>query len=157
MGRTVVSKKDIAAWAQQARETALRAAAEGSLASVTAPKPAAEEADEYRDRLIKYIPADVVAIYLTLTGLVKLLPSKAPVQAVGWGLFTLILLISVPWQRKIVKITKWKQVLIGSVAFVIWAISLGDPFASAWQSWYYPAYGTMAVALYTFLIPLFEA
>jgi len=127
------------------------------LAADIAPKTPVLKPDEYRDRLIKYIPTDVVALYLTLTGLVKLLPPKAPTQTVGWFLFVLILFISVPWQRQVAKITKWQQVFIGSVAFVIRAISLGDPFASAWQSWYYPAYGTMAVALYTFLIPLFEA
>jgi len=155
MGRTVISKKDIES--QRHRERELAAAAGGSLASDVTPQPPVPEPDEYRDRLIKYVPADVVAIYLTLIGLTKLLPATAPVQVLEWIFFFLILLISFPWQRKIAKISKWNQVFIGSGAFVIWAVSLGDPFATAWSSWYYPAYGTMAVALYTFLIPLFEA
>lgn len=155
MGRTVISKKDVASQLEHAQRAA---AAGGSLASITtgAPIPP-QQPDQYRDRLVKYIPADVVAIYLALIGFAKTLPATAPLAKVEWVVFILVLIVSVPWQWKIAKISKWNQVWIGTGAFVIWAISLGDPFAGAWQSWYYPAYGTMAVALYTFLIPLFEA
>ena len=61
-----------------------------------------------------------------------------------------------PWQMKILKISKWQQVAVGTIAFVFWAISLGDPFQTAWKAWYQPLYGSMALMLYTFLIPLFE-
>ena len=155
MGRTVISKSDVAAQLERAQRAA---AAGGSLASggPGGPTPPPQP-DQYRDRLIKYIPADVVAIYLALIGFAKTLPTTAPLTKVEWVVFVVILIASVPWQRKIAKIGKWSQIGIGTGAFVIWAISLGDPFATAWQSWYYPAYGTMAVALYTFLVPLFEA
>jgi hypothetical protein len=114
--------------------------------------------DDYRDRLMKHIPADLVAIYLTLTGLLKMAdPNKTPIQTLGWIIFGIVLVVSLPWQRRVVKISKWKQVWIGVFAFCFWAISLGEPFTTAWASSYQPLYGSMLLVLYTFLIPLFEA
>jgi hypothetical protein len=154
MGRTVISKNDVARGMRRAEGSLASEVQKGSRESKSEQPPSV---DQYKDRLIKYIPADIVAIYLTLTGLLKMAdPHKTPMQLVGWIIFGVIFLISFPWQMKIAKITKWSQVFIGSLAFVFWAISLGDPFATAWQNWYQPLYGSMALALYTFLIPLFE-
>lgn len=157
MGRTVVTKADVERQAREFAERAKAAAAAGSLAAEITPTQA-PAVDDYRDRLMKYIPADLVAIYLTLTGLLKMAdPNKTPIQTVGWIIFGVVLIVSLPWQRKVVKITKWSQVWIGTFAFVFWAISLGEPFTTAWSGWYQPLYGSMLLVLYTFLIPLFEA
>jgi hypothetical protein len=157
MGRTVVSKADVEKQAHEFLERAKATAAAGSLAAERAPAQV-QAVDDYRDRLMKYIPADLVAIYLTLTGLLKMAdPKRTPIQAVGWIIFGIVLAVSLPWQRKVVKISKWNQVWIGTFAFVFWAISLGEPFTTAWSGWYQPLYGSMLLVLYTFLIPLFEA
>jgi hypothetical protein len=156
MGRTVVTKQDVERRARELAETQRKAAAEGSLATEPAPDHL-PVVDNYRDRLMKYIPADIIAIYLTLTGLLKMAdPNKTPVLLVGWIIFAVIVLVSVPWQRRVVKVEKWKQVGIGTLAFVFWAISLGDPFTTSWAAWYQPLYGSMLLVLYTFLIPLLE-
>ena len=155
MGRTVVTERDAERQMQAARERAKAAAAEGMLAGAAGPK--AETPDTYKDRLLKYIPAEIVAIYLALLSVLKTAPpSTTPIVTVEWIVFGIILIVTVPWQLKIVKIAKWQQVTIGTVAFVFWAISLGDPFDTSWKAWYQPLYGTMAMMLYTFLIPLFE-
>lgn len=156
MSRTVVTKQDVARELKVAREQATKIAEAGAVASspvITPQKP-----DDYRDRLIKYIPADVVAIYLSLLALIKTAnPDKTPIIRVEWAIFWIIFVVSIPWQIRVMKIDKWQQVAIGTVAFVIWAISLGDPFLTAWSTWYQPLYGTIVLMLFTFLIPLFEA
>jgi hypothetical protein len=140
MGRTVVTARDVV---------------QGSVASAEAPAKLTQ--DTYQDRLLKYIPADIVAIYVGLLGVLKTAnPQTTPIVTVQWVVFFVILVLTIPWQRKIVKIEKWQQVAIGTVAFVFWAISLGQPFETSWKPWYQPLYGTMAMMLYTFLIPLFE-
>lgn len=156
MSRTVITQKDVERQLKSAREQAIKTAEAGAVASspvITPQKP-----DDYRDRLIKYIPADVVAIYLSLLALIKTAnPQKTPIITVEWVIFAIIFVVSVPWQVRVMKIGKWQQVAIGSVAFVIWAISLGDPFATAWSTWYQPLYGSIILMLFTFLIPLFQA
>ncbi len=57
MSRTVVTKEDIERQVKLVREQAIRTAEAGAVAS--SPTITAEKPDDYRDRLIKYIPADV--------------------------------------------------------------------------------------------------
>ena len=156
MSRTVVTKEDIERELKLSREQAARTAEAGAVAASPAPVP--QKPDDYRDRLIKYIPGDVVAIYLSLLALIKTAdPAKTPIIKIEWACFAFIFLVSIPWQRRVMKIDKWQQVAVGSLAFIIWAISLGDPFATAWSAWYQPLYGTILLMLFTFLIPLFQA
>ena len=156
MGRTVVTQKDVERGRLAARDLAKKTAAEGSVAGVAVTD--AQTPDTYRDRLLKYIPSEIVAIYLALLGLLKTAnPQTTPIVNVQWIIFFIMLAVTIPWQRKIVKIEKWQQVAIGTVAFAFWAISLGQPFDTSWKDWYQPVFGTMAMMLYTFLIPLFEA
>ena len=146
MGRTVVTSRDVQA-----------ARARGIDPSVTFTATSAQAPDGYKDRLLKYIPAEIVAIYLAILNIVKGAAAPGtPVITVEWVVFGVLLLASVPWQRKILKVTKWQQIGVGTAAFFFWALTLGDPFQTSWQGWYQPVFGTIAMMLYTFLIPLFE-
>lgn len=153
MGRTIVTQRD-AELRERMWQAQSNAAVSAGIPSVSTNTP-----DGYRDRLLKYIPAEIVAIYLALLSLIKTSdPQTTPVITVEWTIFLIVLIVSVPWQRRIMKISKWQQVMIGTIAFVFWAMSLGDPFNTSWKaSGYRPLYGTIAMMLYTFLIPLFEA
>jgi hypothetical protein len=156
MGREIVTKKDIAVLHDHLQELAQYRQKLGTTAAAGAPTPDVTE-DKYKDRLLKYIPADVIAIYLTLQGFVAMLHEPAPIRTLHWIVFTVVLIITIPWQRKVAKIGKWVQVWIGTGAFVVWAITIGEPFTPATLgNWYQPAYGAMVLALYTFLIPIWE-
>lgn len=152
MSRNVVTSKDVARLQAQTVEFSVQS---GMGRPAPAPFPITE--DGYKDRLLKYIPADVVAAYLALKGFVALLRDPAPIATIHWILFAIVWVSTIPWQRKIAKITKWRQVWIGTGAFAVWAISLGEPFSAENISWYQPAYGALLLALYTFLLPLLDA
>jgi hypothetical protein len=156
MGREVISKNDVAILRERLQELAELRQKLGAVAGGAPPVPDVTE-DKYQDRLLKYIPADVIAIYLTLQGFVAMLRDPAPIRALHWVVFAIILIITIPWQRKVAKIGKWAQVWVGTGAFSVWAITVGDPFtATNLGGWYQSAYGAMILALYTFLIPLWE-
>jgi len=155
MGREIVTKNDVAKIQSELQELAKFRQQMGAVAAVAVPVPTVTE-DTYKDKLLKYIPADVIAIYLALHSLVPVLPDAAPKKILYWIIFASILLITIPWQRKVAKIGKWSQVWVGFGAFIVWAITVGDPFTHENFAWYYPAYGAMILALYTFLIPLFD-
>lgn len=156
MGREVISKNDVANLKAQLQELDDLRKKLGAVAGGGPPAPEITE-DKYKDRLLKYIPADVIAIYLTLQGFVAMLHDPAPIRALHWVVFAIILIITIPWQRKVAKIGKWTQVWIGTGAFVVWAITVGEPFtATNLGVWYQSAYGAIILALYTFLIPLWE-
>jgi hypothetical protein len=155
MGREIVTRNDVARWQEDLQEVAKLRRQRGAVAGEPETPPVLSE-DKYKDKLLKYIPADLIAIYLTLQGFVGMLHDPAPIQTIRWVIFGLILAISIPWQRSVAKIGKWSQLFIGAGAFAVWAISVGDPFSAQNIPWYQPAYGAMLLALYTFLIPLVE-
>jgi hypothetical protein len=110
--------------------------------------------DHYGDRLIKYIPAEVVILYLTLQSMLQSIPDS-PSLTVSWGVFGFGILATFLHLSRIAKVTKKRQILISLGAFVVWAFALGGPFQTL--SWYQPAYGGMLLCCYTFLVPIIEA
>lgn len=156
MSREVLTGNDVGLIQKELQEAAKWRQQMGSVAG-TEQIPTIEK-DDYKDRLMKYIPADIIAAYLALRSFVDLVQNKAAVSTVYIVVFVTVLVVTIPWQRKVAKIRKWQQVWIGVGAFVVWAISLGEPFtAKLLGHWYEAAYGAMLLVLYTFLIPLFEA
>jgi hypothetical protein len=110
--------------------------------------------DQYKDRLLKYIPADVVAIYLTLMGIIAGAQPGTLKTILPWAVFVVIAIITPFYIKFVGKVTDTKQIVVGSVAFLIWAITLGAPFDQAHISWYNPIIGALLLPFFTFLIPL---
>lgn len=109
--------------------------------------------DRYRERLLKYIPTEVVALYLTLDALIRssdTLPASALWWLFGFGLVGTYLYL---W--RVEKVRKQKQLLISSLAYCVWVFAIGGPFTSL--VWYDPLYGALLLPIYTFLVPIIEA
>ncbi len=115
--------------------------------------------DGYFDRLVKYIPADVVGLWLTGSGLIQSQGEAIPRLGFLWGLFVAGLALSFFWTRKQTaeagKPTAWQQVLLSCGSFAVWVFAIGGPFAEL--SWYQPFYGSFTLLLYTSAIPLLPA
>lgn len=114
---------------------------------------AALEADSYKTRLIKYIPSEVVAVYLALDALIR---SGQPAGSLWLWLAFLVGLVGVPlYLWRLQKVRKIKQLLISTTAFVVWVLAIGGPFVAA--SWYDPMYGGVVLIAFTFFAPIIEA
>jgi hypothetical protein len=87
--------------------------------------------DTYYDRLIKYIPADVVAGWITAKGIISSV-STATTEKVYWMCFAVGLIFTFFWTYKLTKVEghkpAWIQILIATIAFVIWVLATGKPF-----------------------------
>jgi hypothetical protein len=112
-----------------------------------------EKNDGYFDRLLKYIPADVVGIWLTGSGLIQ---GQAGVDRVGalWLLFVTGLVGSAVWTHKQTresgKSTAWRQIALSCGSFVVWVFAIGGPFAEL--SFYKPFYGSFLLFIYSVVI-----
>lgn len=121
--------------------------------------------DSYTDRLLKLIPGEVVAFYLSATAALK---SAAPnevsnlsaVSAGGplivaasapWVVFAFCILATYFYLRVVLKVVSNRQLAITVGAFCVWAFSLGYPFDGF--AWYQPAYGGIVLAAYTLVAP----
>jgi hypothetical protein len=113
--------------------------------------------DPYKERLLKLIPAETVAVYVSLQG-VLLSALAAPEKAARldawlWTIFVSVLVLNALYLRNIQKVVDWKQHAIVATAFVVWAFTLGGPFQRL--SFYEPFMGSVALLLFTFAVPIF--
>jgi hypothetical protein len=116
--------------------------------------------DEYKDRLVKLIPAEVVAVYLFISGLVSATdPEKTPQGLVLTIVFVVLLLLTLPYLSRVARVTNPLQLGISTGAFVVWVFSLGGPFVYLMKLVgleYQPIYGAIVLPIYTFAVPIFD-
>jgi len=108
--------------------------------------------DNYITRVVKYIPAEVVALYLTLQGLLGAANQAEGVAA--WCVLGGCLVGCVLYLRRLSGVKHWSQITVSGLGFLAWAFALGGPFKTF--SWYLPVYGACVVAFFTFLVPLVD-
>jgi preprotein translocase subunit YajC len=111
--------------------------------------------DGYTDKLIKYIPSDIVAAWLAVTGIISS-DIEAPQQTLLWLLFAVFLVITFFWTLKQTaqrnKAPANTQSVLSTGSFGVWVFALGGPFATL--SFYRPSYGSVILILYTLLVAL---
>ena len=112
--------------------------------------------DGYVSKLIKYIPSEILAVYLTLRSFV--LTTDPLDQTLYWLIFGFGILVTpfyiwrIQTQKNSHKNTNWQMMFISTGAFIVWAIGTGGPFDQL--PGYKAAYGGILLIIYTFLIPL---
>ena len=113
-----------------------------------------QDVDGYLDRLVKYIPAEIVAAWVAAAGIIASL--QGDTEVVLWIAFAIGVVVSFLWiilrTQEAQLSPAWTQAGIAAVAFVIWAFALGGPFATF--SWYEPAYGSLLIIRFTLLAGL---
>ncbi len=111
--------------------------------------------DGYFDKLLKYIPTEIVGGWVAITGLIKS-ASNIPTNTILWILLviftglTAIYILKQTFEPK--KPLAIKQTSISTIAFIVWVFALGEPFDSL--SFYNPIYGSVLLILYNLTIPL---
>ena len=109
--------------------------------------------DDYTSRLLKYVPTEVIALYLTLASLIR----SGQEVGVSWEWFIFLVgVIATPlYLWRLQRVRKTLQLVLSTVAFAVWVFAIGGPFAQL--AWYAPVYGGILLCIYTFLIPVIEA
>jgi hypothetical protein len=149
MGRQVITSQDV-------QDAITAKAASGALAAGS-PAPAPPP-DEYSDRLIKYIPGEIVSVYLFVNGVLVTAGGQIPPKTMSWLrwlVFAFLFVLTPVYLSRVQDVKKKQQWAIVMISFVIWVFTLGGPFAQF--SWYHPVYGAVLLPLYTFLIAIVEA
>jgi len=97
--------------------------------------------EDYLGRLAKYIPAEIIGLYLATSGAIPHEPRKAPDQTAMWIIFAInfafvpaYLLFATTRDKKA---PLWPQVILASIAFPIWVFAIGGPFKELgwYQEW----------------------
>ncbi|MEB3149291.1 MAG: hypothetical protein VKL60_09720 [Sphaerospermopsis sp.] len=121
-----------------------------------------QERDKYLDKLIKYIPADIISAWVAIKAILKS-ASGVPTTSVLWILFFILTGLTTVYIYKQInkdakatndKLTKedYVQITISTLAFVVWVFATEEPFSSL--SFYQPIYGSITLILFNLIIPL---
>ncbi|WP_223788395.1 hypothetical protein [Marinicella meishanensis] len=110
-------------------------------------------ADNYTTKLLKYIPGEVIILYVSLTNIIMSTDLKTSKIAL-WSVFVFCLLGTFLYLKRVAGINKTSQLVISSIAFFIWAFTLEGPFRL--YDWYSPVIASLILPMYTFIIPLIE-
>jgi hypothetical protein len=104
---------------------------------------------------VKYIPADVVGLWLVGVGLINTFIGTA--KAVVMLIFFLISLgITVWWTydqtKEPGKVPARTQITVAAFAFLIWVIALQGTDIHAVFGWYQPAIGSLLLLIYSTIV-----
>ena len=113
-----------------------------------------ENVDTYFDRVVKYIPADIVGAWVAVTGIINGATDKVSKVTVLWIAFAVGLALTALWIWKQTgapgEPIATTQIVISTGAFGVWVFALGGPFAAL--NWYDPAYGSLLLIFYSLLV-----
>jgi len=122
------------------------------------------EGDGYIDRLLKYIPAEVIALYLGANNVIPASDSTHPHQqeiamwvVAGLAALATPLYLFITTRKKGAP-TVWSQIIICSVAFPVWVFAIGGPFEVSFPDWYKQErwIGAIVIMFGTFLAGLYQ-
>lgn len=129
-----------------------------SLQADPAPAPRAAtpvKQDTYQTALLKLIPAEIVAVFLTLDG--AIVSGNMLTSAGYWGVFALMVVLCFMYGRFASAAgglpPSIRQALVASLAFVAWVFAIGGPFEYAKLNWYSPGLGSILLPLFTLIAP----
>jgi hypothetical protein len=108
--------------------------------------------DNYFDRVVKYIPSDIVGSWVAVSGIVEGARNDIPADVVLWIVFAFGVLFTIAWTaiqtREFGRNPAYLQVVISTCAFIVWVFAIGGPFKSL--TFYNQVYG--AIALIGFIL-----
>ena len=111
--------------------------------------------DGYFDKLIKYIPSEIVGAWIAIKGLIAS-DNTIPQNNFLWTLFVAFTILTAVWIFKQTSEPKkppaFTQILLSTGAFVTWVFALGEPFSSL--TFYRPVYGSLLLIIYTLIVAL---
>lgn len=111
--------------------------------------------DKYVDRLFKYIPAELIAGYIFVLGVVERLTNTGEIRIFHWLLFLIFCVLTPLYLWRVQKVLKIQQHIISLLSFVVWVFALGGPFTLL--NWYDPLYGEILLPVFTIVIAIWEA
>lgn len=111
--------------------------------------------DSYYDRLIKYVPADVLGFWIATSGLIKSSSASIPRTTLFWVMFIIGVVLTALWTFKQTSVPgkppAITQIIISIGSFIVIVFALGEPFQSL--SFYSPLYGSLVLILYSLAVP----
>lgn len=114
-------------------------------------KPKTPTQDDFLTKLLKYVPPEMLGIYLFIAGIVNTNVPKPREHAI-WLLILLLVLAAliIPYDLIVLDIARISQIAMSVLGFGVYVFSLGGWFATT--TWYHEWYASIALPLFTLLV-----
>lgn len=114
--------------------------------SPTRPTP-----DSYFERLLKYIPVEIIGSYLIVAGLLESAYARGSAHRVSLGIaFAVGVVLAPVYAARVLHVRRTMQLLMTAAAFAVWVFATGHFFATF--SWWHPWTGTIGVVVFGVLV-----
>jgi hypothetical protein len=150
MRRQIVSYSNAATQLNKAEFKSLDADTKTFVADST--KSDTTSVDDYKDKLLKHIPAEAVAAYLTLDGIIRSSTQGTSLKTWLWVAFAVGLVGTPLYLWRLQSVNDPVQLSASTASFVIWVFALGGAFAQ--YNWYHSWMASVVLVAFTFLVPL---
>ena len=112
----------------------------------------------YADKAVKLVPTEIVGAYMVLAGIIGVNPTSAsaPLDSLSKVLiqvvFFVMLVLTPLYLWRVSGVTNIVQLIVTTLAFIIWIYTLGGPF-SVWGI-YEPKVAALLLTLWSTIIPI---
>lgn len=108
--------------------------------------------NDYKDRLVKLIPSEIITAYVTLKGLINGAGEQGNRQLLLWIVFGILVVLNPLYLFYVTQVKKAGQIAFSSIAFVLWVMVIGGTFTTILG--YSAEYlGSILLVIYTLFIP----
>lgn len=111
----------------------------------------------YLDKLLKLIPSEIIAAYLFIQNLIADQPvviGNIDYQIIVlWLVVGVFIIVTPVYLVNVQHVYKMNQIVLSSIAFLIWTYSLGGPFRL--EGWYNPQIAAILLVFWTLITPIF--
>ena len=118
--------------------------------------PAGILKDSYRERLLKYIPVEIVVLYVAVYGMAYAMLAADPVFPLIARWILIGGIVATPlYLLEAEHVTDWVQLMVATAGFVLWGFALGVVPLSELPG-YNQIVASLAFPLYVFISPMIE-
>ena len=118
--------------------------------------PAGISTDTYRERLLKYIPAEIVVVYVAVYGIAYAVAATDPLFPLTARWILIAGIVATPlylWEAE--HVTELVQLIISTFGFMMWVFAIGVVPVSDLPG-FNQVLASLALPLYILVSPLFE-
>lgn len=101
--------------------------------------------DNYRERMVKQIPSEVLGVYIAANG--AILSMDSPPIWLQWVVFVICLAATPLWFIVYQQVKSVTQNVLAATAFVVWAMTIEGPFTTI--PGYQVGYGAVLLMIYS--------
>ena len=116
------------------------------------PPVSASSINDYKDRLVKLIPSEIITAYVTLRGLINGAGEQGNRQLLLWIVFGILVIMNPLYLYYVTNVKKAGQLVFSSIAFILWVMVIGGTFTSV-LGFSAEYIGSILLVIYTLFIP----